>query len=118
MPPKECGPKSFSDNQKLTLSDVYIYNEFCGTIINKDEGNDKPVTIPTATPIPESFENIEIELKIQNDEYNQLYDSEYLYDESNGFFQFKDHFTHRKYEFTNDKFLLDSMINILSSASN
>lgn len=60
MPPKECGPKSFSDNQKLTLSDVYIYNEFCGTIINKDEGNDKPVTIPTATPIPESFENIEI----------------------------------------------------------
>ncbi|KAK8880599.1 hypothetical protein M9Y10_003279 [Tritrichomonas musculus] len=64
----------------------------------------------------ESYENIEIEWT-DNDSYN-LFNSEFLFDQSNGFFQFKDHYHHKKYEFIKDQFLIENIGNLLASASN
>ena len=64
----------------------------------------------------ESFNNIEIEWK-SDTEYGTLFDSEFLFDRSNGYFSFRDHFYQKKYEFVNDQYLLDNMKDIFSSAT-
>ena len=66
----------------------------------------------------DSFKDIEIEWKKGNEEENQIFNSNFLFDSSNGFFIYKDHFYQRKYEFTKDKFLLENISNIFASASN
>lgn len=60
MPPNECASNAFPSNKKLSLSDIYIYNDFCGTIINGNEGDDKRVVIPPSPSINELIEKVEI----------------------------------------------------------
>ncbi|KAK8842713.1 hypothetical protein M9Y10_025574 [Tritrichomonas musculus] len=64
----------------------------------------------------DSFKNIDIQWK--NYEDNKIYDSEFLYDQSNGYFLYKKSFNHKKYEFKDDKFLIKNISYILASASN
>lgn len=64
----------------------------------------------------ESFEKVEI--KWNYDENYQLFDNEFLFDQSNGYFMYRDHFQHKKFEFHDDKILIKNIPNIFSSAMN
>lgn len=63
-----------------------------------------------------SFANVEIEWNIN--ENNKIYDSEFLFDQSNGHYIYREAFHHRKYEFYEDKVLIKNIPNIFSSAMN
>lgn len=64
----------------------------------------------------ESFKNIEIKWNINED--NKVFDSEFLYDQSNGHYMFKRSFYHKKYQFNNNEILIKNIPYIISSATN
>lgn len=60
MPPAICASNSFSNKPKLTLSEIYIYADFCGIPFDKNHDENSPIEIQPSNPANESFGNVEI----------------------------------------------------------
>lgn len=53
----------------LTLSEIYIYTDFCGILIDKNKDEDKPVEIQLSKPANESFNNLELKNNLDVNEF-------------------------------------------------
>lgn len=60
MPPTKCASNAFSSKPKLTLSEIYIYADFCGIPYDDNDDEDTPIEIQLPEPVNESFGQVEI----------------------------------------------------------
>lgn len=113
-----------TESEEITDDDYYIQESLsCDYSIDISPTNSIEVNIENTKvneyviKIFDTFKRVEFDFQMTEEE-RILYDGDYMLTKCNGNLMFKDHYTHKKYEFTNNKMLLKKIPDIFSSAIN